>query len=97
MSLILLGIMRLSGTTAYAVRLHFAELTFGGSGERVFNVAINGSRVLSNFDIYATSGAENRAITEQFNAVANSAGQIVIAFTAGSADNPEVNGIEVLQ
>jgi hypothetical protein len=24
-------------------------------------------------------------------------GQIVIAFTAGSADNPEVNGIEVLQ
>jgi len=79
------------------VRLHFAELTFGGSGEGVFNVAIKGSSVLSNFDIYATSGAENRAITEQFNAGANSAGQIVIAFTAGSADNPKVNGIEVLR
>jgi len=39
----------------------------------------------------------NEAITEQFNGVANSAGQIVIAFTTGSADNPEVNGIEVLQ
>ena len=80
----------------YAVRLHFAELTFTGAGQRVFNVAINGTPVLSSFDIYATSGATNQAISEQFNAVANSSGQIVIAFTAGSADNPEVNGIEIL-
>jgi hypothetical protein len=87
----------LTAGSTYAVRLHFAELTFSGSGERVFNVAINGTSVLSNFDIYATSGAENRAITEQFNAVANSSGQIVISFTAGTADNPEVNGIEILQ
>jgi len=87
----------LTAGKTYAVRLHFAELTFSGSGERVFNVAINGTAVLSNFDIYATGGAMNEAITEQFNGVANSAGQIVIAFTTGSADNPEVNGIEVLQ
>ena len=86
----------LTAGKTYAVRLHFAELTFGGSGQRVFNVAINGASVLSNFDIYATSGATNQAITEQFNGVANSAGQIVIAFTAGSADNPELNGIEIL-
>ncbi len=81
---------------SYAVRLHFAELTFTASGLRAFNVAINGTTVLTNFDIYATSGAADQAITEQFNAVANSAGQIVIAFSAGSADNPEVNGIEIL-
>jgi hypothetical protein len=87
----------LTAGSTYAVRLHFAELTFSGSGERVFNVAINGTSVLSNFDIYATSGAADRAITEQFNAVANSSGQIVISFTAGTADNPEVNGIEILQ
>ena len=81
----------------YAVRLHFAELTWTSAGQRVFNVAINGTLVLSNFDIYATAGAQNRALTEEFTAVANSSGAIAIAFTQGSADNPEVNGIEVLQ
>ena len=88
-----------SGLTAgktYAVRLHFAELTFGGTGERAFDVAINGVAVLTNFDIYATSGAANQAMTQQFNAVANSSGQIMIAFSAGTADNPEVNGLEIL-
>ena len=87
----------LTAGKSYAVRLHFAELTFSGSGQRAFNVSLNGTAVLSNFDIYATSGASDRAITQQFNAIANSSGQIVIAFTPGSADNPEINGIEVLQ
>jgi hypothetical protein len=81
----------------YAVRLHFAELTWTAAGDRVFNVAINGIPVLSNFDIFATTGAQNQALTEQFNATANSSGQIVISFTQGSADNPEINGIEILQ
>lgn len=86
----------LSANKTYAVRLHFAELTFAGPGERVFNVAINGTPVLSNFDINATSGAMNRALTEQFNAVADQTGKIVIAFTTGPTDNPEVNAIEIL-
>jgi hypothetical protein len=80
----------------YAVRLHFAELTWTAAGQRVFNVAINGAAVLSNFDIFATSGAQNRALTEEFSAVASSSGAITIVFTQGSADNPEVNGIEVV-
>lgn len=41
----------------YAVRLHFAELTWTAAGQRVFNVAINGTTVLSDFDIFATAGA----------------------------------------
>ncbi|HLG75424.1 MAG TPA: malectin domain-containing carbohydrate-binding protein, partial [Ktedonobacteraceae bacterium] len=41
---------------SYKVRMHWAELTFQSSGARVFNVAINGTRVLSNFDVYATAG-----------------------------------------
>jgi len=36
------------------------------------------------------------SITKQFTATANSSGQIVIGFSQGGADNPEVNGIEVL-
>jgi hypothetical protein len=84
----------LTAGASYVVRLHFVELSFTASGSRVFNVAINGTSVLSNFDIYAQVG-ENHALVEQFNATANSSGQIVVAFTQGSADNPSVAGIEV--
>jgi len=79
---------------SYVVRLHFVELTFTAAGDRVFNVAINGTSVLSNFDIYAQVG-ENHALVEQFNATANSSGQIVVSFTQGSADNPSIAGLEV--
>jgi hypothetical protein len=86
----------LNAGSTYAVRLHFAELSWTAAGQRLFNVAINGTSVLNNFDIFATSGAQNRALTEEFTAVASSSGTITIAFTQGTADNPEVNGIEVL-
>jgi fibronectin type 3 domain-containing protein len=82
-----------SGTT-YVVRLHFVELSFTASGQRLFNVAINGTSVLSNFDIFAAVGG-NHALEKEFAATANSSGQIVVSFTKGTADNPEVAGIEV--
>ncbi len=85
----------LTSGTSYVVRLHFVELSFTQAGSRLFNVAINGTSVLSNFDIFATSGGQNRALVKEFNATANASGQIVVSFTAGSADNPSIAGIEV--
>ena len=46
----------LTAGASYNVRLHFAELYFSAAGGREFNVAINGTTVLTNFDIYATAG-----------------------------------------
>ena len=89
-------IPNLTAGSTYTVRLHFCELTWTAAGQRVFNVAINGNSYLSNFDIFATAGAENKAVVEQTTATANSSGQIVISFTQGSADNPEIAGIEIL-
>jgi len=82
-----------SGTT-YTVALDWAELTWKAAGQRIFNVAINGSTVLSNFDVYATAGYKT-ALQKQFKVAANSSGQIVIAFTQGGVDNPFISGIEV--
>jgi fibronectin type 3 domain-containing protein len=79
----------------HAVLLHFSENYYSAKGKRVFNVAINGATVLSNFDIYATAGAEYTALEETFTATANSAGDIVIAFTDGTANQPLIMGIEV--
>ncbi len=81
---------------SYTVRLHFAELYFSAAGNREFNVAINGTTVLSNFDIYATAKSNYTAVVEQFTATANSSGNIVIAFTNGAIDQPMINGVEVL-
>jgi hypothetical protein len=84
----------LTASNQYSVLLHFAETYFTTKGSREFNVAINGTTVLTNLDIYATVG-QNAALLESFTATANSSGQIVIAFTAGAADQPLVMGIEI--
>jgi len=76
--------------------LNFAELTWTAPDQRVFNVAINGTHILSGFDILAAAGARDKAVVEQFTAVANTAGQIVISFTQAGADNPAISGIEIL-
>jgi len=81
-----------SGTT-YLVRLHMSEFYWTAAGKREFNVLINGTQVLTNFDIYATAGGEFKAVVEQFNAVANSSGDIVIQFVS-VIDNAAISGIE---
>ncbi|MFZ3201776.1 MAG: malectin domain-containing carbohydrate-binding protein [Candidatus Acidiferrales bacterium] len=80
--------------TNYLVRLHFCETFFSTAGSRVGNVSINGTPVLTNFDVFAASGAQNRAIIEQFLEPANSSGQFVIAFTS-VVNNSIVSGIEI--
>jgi len=80
--------------TTYAVALDWAELSFTSAGQRLFNVAINGTTVLSAFDVYANAGYKT-ALQKQFAVAANSSGQIVIAFTQGGADNPFISGIEI--
>jgi fibronectin type 3 domain-containing protein len=86
----------LTAGSTYTVRLHFAELYFSTAGSREFDVAINGTTVLTNFDIYGTANANYTAVIEQFTTTANSSGQVVIAFTNGAKDQPMINGVEVL-
>jgi hypothetical protein len=91
----------------HTVRLHFCEFWYGisgrggtgtGPGSRLFNVTINGTQVLSNFDVFSTAGGADIADVEQFSTLANSSGQIVISFApaSGSPDpNAICNGIEI--
>ena len=85
----------LTSGTSYTIRLHFAELYFTAAAKREFNVSINGTQVLTNFDIVGTVGAGDTAVVEQFTATANSSGQIVIATSNGAVDQPMLNGIEI--
>ena len=81
--------------TSYTIRLHFAEEYWTTAGSRTFNVSIDGTQVLTNFDIFATAGAEFKAVVEQFTVVAPTSGTLTIQFTTVK-DNAQVNGIEIL-
>jgi hypothetical protein len=78
----------------HTVRLHFAETFFSTAGSRTFNVSINGTRVLTNFDIVATAGAKNTAVVEQFTQPASSTGDYVITF-ASVINQALVSGIVI--
>jgi hypothetical protein len=79
---------------SYIVTLYFAETYLTSPGERLFNVSINNTPVLSNFDIYATAGGQNIAVAQEFTATADSGGQIAIQFTSVT-ENPKINGISI--
>ncbi|RYZ21009.1 MAG: T9SS type A sorting domain-containing protein, partial [Chitinophagaceae bacterium] len=82
----------------YKVVLHFAEIYWTTAGNRVFDVSIEGTRRLDNFDIVARAGAFT-AIADTF-AVTVSDGTLNIAFSSltatGGKDNAKVSAIEVL-
>jgi hypothetical protein len=85
----------LIASSQYIVRLHFAELYWTAAGKRVFNVSINGTAVLSNFDVFSAAGGQYKALVREFTVTANASGQIVIVFT-NVTDNATIDGIEVL-
>lgn len=88
----------ITGLTAYkryVVRFHFAEIYHTAAGQRRFNVSIQGTQVLTNFDIYVAAGNANyTANIQTFYAEANSSGNIVIVFTTVT-DNATIQGIEI--
>jgi hypothetical protein len=82
--------------STYAVTLKFAEDYFAAAGQRIFNVILNGTTVLSNFDIFADSGGEYIADDKTFSTTVNTSGQIVIQFQNGSANYAKVDAIQLV-
>jgi hypothetical protein len=84
----------LTAGASYTAQLDFAEEYWTAAGDRTFNVLINGTQVLTNFDIFATAGGEFKAVDEAFTATASSTGTITIQFVT-TKDNAQVNGIQI--
>jgi hypothetical protein len=87
----------LAANASHTVRLHFAEIYWNGANQRKFHVNINGTRVLTDFDVFAAAGAKNKAHVRQFTATSNGSGQITIQFLVGAIDQPKISGIEVIR
>ncbi len=86
----------LTPLATYPVRLHFAELYWPAQGGRVFNVAINNTVVLPDFDIFKQAGGEDIAVVEAETATADENGNITISLSNGPADQPSISAIEVV-
>jgi len=84
---------------SYVVKLHFVESTsapVSAPGQRRFDVAVDGTKVLTELDIFAEAGGKRRALVKALPVTVTGT-SMVIAFTPGSAENPKVNAIEVLR
>lgn len=84
---------------SYQVDLHFAEIYYTSSGQRRFDVKIEGVTVLDDYDCYAVVGA-NYADRYSFN-VKCTDGNLDISFDSGSGTGgtgrPTVKAIAVFQ
>ena len=81
--------------TAHQITVYYVEETATGKGQREFNVLLQGSAQATNFDIYATTGAQNWAYQTNYGATADSNGNITIEFQTGAAGVPCVSAIVV--
>ncbi|WP_459193776.1 fibronectin type III domain-containing protein [Halosimplex sp. J119] len=79
---------------SYTVQLQFAEIYWNSTGERSFDVAVEGTQQISGLDLYAEVGHDT-ALVETIEGVTVSDGSLTIEFTA-SADNAKVSAIRVL-
>jgi len=79
----------------YDVELHFAEIYRGitQAGQRVFDVTVEGDKVLDNFDIYKTVGFAEPTIQKVTAIVTD--GVLTISF-GPEIENPKISAIAVI-
>ena len=82
----------------YTVRLYFAEPENVKVGERVFDVLIQGNRMIDRLDIAAEAGASKKALIKEFTGIGLSDSLVIAFVPAGRSGNrePVINGIEVV-
>jgi hypothetical protein len=82
----------------YTVRLHFLEPDAIGSGQRVFDVALQGEIVLPNFDVCTVAGGVNRRAIREFRGVKVTR-DLTVTLTptdCAGAGQPVLSGVEIV-
>ena len=79
------------------VRLYFVNQYSGtsGVGQRVFDVALDGTTVLNHYDIVADAGNDTGTM-KAFDITSPATGQVTLDFTH-EVENPLINGIEIVR
>jgi hypothetical protein len=84
-------------TGNYKCRFYMVEGWSGAFtiGARKFNVAIGGTQVLTNFDVFQAAGGPNVVNVQEFDCSPVN-GNIVIKVSHGAIQNPKINAIEIV-
>jgi len=82
------------GSRRYTVRLHFAEPSAKGPGERVFSVSLEGKTVLADFDPYREGARAEVAVVREFRGV-DVAGPLDVGLVA-AAGKTLLCGVELV-
>lgn len=81
----------------YRVILGFSENRYRAAGRRVFDVSLEGSVVLSNFDIFAAAGNKAYKVVDKALTVQVTDGVLNIGFVRKGSDGwPQLNSLTVL-
>jgi len=81
----------------YTVRLYFAEIAECETNQRIFDVSLQGRRVLEGFDITKEAGGANRAVVKEFKGIGIKDDLKVTLTPAGTTGaEPLLNGIEII-
>lgn len=83
-----------TGERLYTVTLYFTEPEDILSGERIFDVSIQGKNVLDNFDIVKQAGGPGRIISKEFRGV-KVRDKLKVDFS-GSNSTPVISGIKIV-
>ena len=78
----------------YLVTLYFCEIYVGGPGSRKFDVNIQGTTVLSDFDIFAVAGGGFKVVSRTFQVSVAQGNDLVIKFIS-RVNNAKVLAIQV--
>ncbi len=78
----------------YTIRCHFAEIFWTSSGQRVFDVLVNGDLVEDDLDIFAEVG-HDAALVREYAGTATGGTGLQITFVA-SVDTAKCSAIEVI-
>src|SRR5581483_9528667 len=78
----------------YQVRLYFAEIYFTQPGQRTFNVTINGTQVLTNYDTVADVGPF-KAVTKTFTTTTTTTNPNITIVFGHATENPNIKAIQI--
>jgi hypothetical protein len=81
--------------TSYTVKLYFAELENRNPGERIFDVLIQGEKVIENFDIVKEAGKPDKEVVKTFTGI--KAGKNIKVELIPVKGNTLISGMELVQ
>ena len=76
------------------VQLYFAETYWSATNKRVFDVALNGTTVLTSFDIFQQTGGKDIALVKTFT-VNSADGSITLSFPNVAVDNAQIAALKI--